>query len=269
MPIPTDSVPSLQAATAYAFFFDVDGTLAAIQSRPDEVSIPASVLDDLQWLAQHCDGAVALISGRPIVELDALAAPLVLPMAGVHGAERRDVDGNITRVALAPHTVSTLQRELEQAIASLPGAMLETKGAAFALHYRQAPQHQQQIEQLAASMMARFPELAQQPGKCVVELKPQDVNKGAAINQFMQLPPFACRVPVFLGDDLTDEAGFNAVNAIGGISIKVGTGSSEARGHLADVNAVYRWLVQARKQLDNGAKASLRSQSYESLSSRI
>lgn len=269
MPIPTDPISPSQATTAYAFFFDVDGTLAAIQPRPDEVFIPATVLDDLQWLAHYCAGAVALISGRPIVELDALAAPLILPLAGVHGAERRDSEGGITRVTLDPRTVSVLRRELEQAIASLPGCLLETKGAAFALHYRQAPHHQQQIEQLAAAMVARFPELAQQPGKCVVELKPQGVNKGAAITQFMQRAPFAGRVPVFIGDDLTDEAGFKTVNSRGGISIKVGSGSSEAREHLADVNAVYHWLAQARKQLDNGAEASLRSQSNESLSRRI
>ncbi|CCG87544.1 trehalose-6-phosphate phophatase, biosynthetic [Erwinia piriflorinigrans CFBP 5888] len=269
MLISKDSVSPLQAATTYAFFFDVDGTLAAIQPHPDEVFIPATVLNDLQWLAHHCAGAVALVSGRPMVELDALVAPLILPLAGVHGAERRDINGEMTRVALEPHTVSVLQRELEQAIASLPGCMLETKGVAFALHYRQAPQHQQQIEQLAAAMVARFPELAQQPGKCVVELKPQGVNKGAAITLFMQRPPFAGRIPVFLGDDLTDEAGFKAVNDIGGLSIKVGTGSSEAQEHLADVNAVYRWLAQARKQLESGAEASVRSQGYESLSSRI
>lgn len=140
---------------------------------------------------------------------------------------------------------------------------------AFALHYRQAPQYQQAIETLADSLVARFPELVQQPGKCVVELKPRGVNKGAAINDFMQLPPFAGRIPVFIGDDLTDEAGFDVVNAMDGISIKVGSGATAARGRLADVDAVYRWLEQTRIKLDQDATTSVRSQSYESLSSRI
>lgn len=259
----------LQAATRYAFFFDVDGTLAAIKPRPDEVSIPAPVLEDLRRLAQRCEGAVALISGRPIDQLDELAAPLVLPMAGVHGAERRNHDGQVTRIALTSATASALNHELTSAMAELPGTTLESKGMAFALHYRQAPQHQQAVEQLAASLVDRFPELVQQPGKCVVELKPQGVNKGAAINEFMQQPPFAGRVPVFLGDDLTDEAGFTAVNALDGISIKVGTGTSEAQGHLSDVAAVYRWLEQTRIKLDEDVTTSVRSQGYESLSRRI
>lgn len=255
----TDFVPPLQAATRYAFFFDVDGTLAAIKPRPEDVSVPASALDNIKRLAERCGGAVALISGRPVEQLDALASPLVLPMAGVHGAERRDSDGHITRISLAPATVTALNRELTSAIAALPGTQLESKGMAFALHYRQAPHYQQAVEQLAASMVARFPELVQQPGKCVVELKPRGVNKGAAIEEFMRHPPFSGRVPVFLGDDLTDEAGFSVVNALGGLSIKVGSGSSCARGHLSDVAAVYRWLEQARIKLDEDVLTSVRS----------
>lgn len=255
----TDFVPPLQADTRYAFFFDVDGTLAAIKPRPDEVSIPAQALDDLKRLAHRCEGAVALISGRPIDQLDALASPLVLPMAGVHGAERRDSEGHITRIALDPDTVRTLNRELTPALAALPGTTLESKGMAFALHYRQAPEHQQAVEQLAEACVARFPELVQQPGKCVVELKPRGVNKGAAIDDFMQQPPFAGRVPVFIGDDLTDEAGFTTVNALDGISIKVGAGPSNARGHLSDVAAVYVWLEQARLKLDEDVLTSERS----------
>ncbi|MEI2628885.1 trehalose-phosphatase [Erwinia aphidicola] len=247
----------------------MDGTLAAIKPRPDEVSVPAAVVADLQHLAQSCDAALALVSGRPISELDALVAPARFPLAGVHGAERRNLQNEITRIALDPGTVTILSRELEQAIAALPGTGLESKGMAFALHYRQAPQYQQAIETLADSLVARFPELVQQPGKCVVELKPRGVNKGAAINDFMQLPPFAGRIPVFIGDDLTDEAGFDVVNAMDGISIKVGSGATAARGRLADVDAVYRWLEQTRIKLDKDATTSVRSQSYESLSSRI
>lgn len=252
-------VPPLNAETRYAFFFDVDGTLAAIKPRPDEVSIPAAALDNLKRLAQCCEGAVALISGRPIGQLDTLASPLVLPVAGVHGAEHRDSQGHITRTALAPETVRALSEELTSAIGRLPGTTLESKGMAFALHYRQAPQHQQAVEQLAGSLTQRFPELVQQPGKCVVELKPKGVNKGAAISVFMQQPPFAGRIPVFLGDDLTDEAGFSVVNALGGISIKVGDGDSCAQGHLSDVSAVYRWLEQTRLKIDQDVSTSVRS----------
>ena len=254
----TDVVPPLEPGR-YAFFFDVDGTLATIKSRPDEVTIPAAVRDDLAQLAGLCDGALALVSGRPMRELDALVSPLVLPLAGVHGAERRNGQGDIDRVALSAETVSALTAELEPAIAALPGTQLESKGMAFALHYRRAPQYQQAIERLADSLVARFPELVQQPGKCVVELKPDGVSKGAAIAAFMQQPPFSGRIPVFIGDDLTDEAGFKIVNAMEGISVKVGEGHTAARGSLPDVAAVWHWLEQTRLKLDQNASALVRS----------
>lgn len=245
----TDIVSPLTAAR-YAFFFDVDGTLAQIQPSPDEVTIPTAVLDSLQQLSARCDGALALVSGRPLHQLDALVAPLKLPLAGVHGAERRDAAGEVSHISLSAHTAGDLTDELEQALAALPGTLLENKGMAFALHYRQAPQHQQAIEQLAATLVARYPELVQQPGKCVVELKPAGVNKGAAITDFMQTPPFSGRIPLFIGDDLTDEAGFRAVNAMAGISVKVGDGPSDAQHYLSDVAAVHRWLEQTLLQLD-------------------
>ncbi|WP_205067306.1 trehalose-phosphatase [Pantoea coffeiphila] len=255
----TEFVPPLEPAR-YAFFFDVDGTLAAIKSRPEEVSIPPAVRDNLARLAAYSDGALALVSGRPMRELDELVEPLSLALAGVHGAERRDGQGNIDRIALSPETVRTLTAELEPAIAALPGTQLESKGMAFALHYRRAPEHQQAIQQLADELVARFPELVQQPGKCVIELKPDGVSKGAAIKYFMKQPPFLGRIPVFVGDDLTDEAGFKVVNAMEGVSVKVGAGTSEARGYLPDVSAVWHWLELTRLKLDQGAQASVRSE---------
>ncbi|WP_428943315.1 trehalose-phosphatase [Pantoea sp. FN060301] len=269
MNIQKDAGPQLLREKRYAFFLDVDGTLAAIQPRPDEAFIPKGVIENLQKLAEVNDGALALVSGRPLVELDQLAAPLQLPLAGVHGAERRDIHGKTERISL-PETVSSeLSALLTEAVARMPGTQLETKGMAFALHYRQAEQYQQAVLELAEAMTHRYPMLALQPGKCVVELKPQGVNKGAALKDFMQQAPFAGRTPVFIGDDLTDEAGFNAVNAMDGISIKVGEGQTQAAYRLSDVEAVYHWLNQTLLQLYQDDKTSVRSQGYESLSSRI
>ncbi|WP_034947344.1 trehalose-phosphatase [Erwinia oleae] len=253
----------------YAFFFDVDGTLAAIQPRPEEVFIPEDVVTNLQRLAAISEGALALVSGRPMDELDALAAPLRVPLAGVHGAERRDPAGKTEKIALPETVTRELIVLLEQGVAAMPGTHLESKGMAFALHYRQAEHYQQAVLALAEEMVKRFPVLTLQPGKCVVELKPKGVNKGAAIAAFMQLPPFAGRTPVFIGDDLTDEAGFKAVNAMEGISVKVGEGETLAGLRLADVNAVYHWLEQILLQLNKDKTSSVRSQGYESFSSRI
>lgn len=239
-----------------AFFFDVDGTLAEIRPQPDAVTLPSSVRADLQALSAICRGALALVSGRPIEQLDKLAAPLKLPLAGVHGAERRDGAGNLHRVALPLDVAVPLRHMLEHGMRAMPGALLEAKGMAFALHYRQAMPYRQRILALAESAVARFPLLTLQPGKCVVEIKPRGADKGAAINAFMREAPFSGRMPVFVGDDLTDEQGFQAVNAMQGISVKVGDGSGHARYRLAQVADVHRWLEQIllQRQQDNVGK---------------
>ncbi len=262
------TLPALSGGL-YAFFFDVDGTLAAIQPRPEDVFIPETVRSHLSQLSELSHGALALVSGRPIAQLDLLAAPLIAPAAGVHGAERRDAHGEIQRVALDADVEQALRHQLQDAVAQWPGTQLEIKGMAFALHYRQAMQYEQAVLQLAEQAVAQFPALALQPGKCVVEIKPQGINKGAAIEAFMREAPFTGRIPVFIGDDLTDEKGFLAVNAMQGISVKIGEGSSQARYRLKGVNEVYQWLEQILLQLKQDKTTSVRSQGYESLSGRI
>ncbi|WP_343464205.1 trehalose-phosphatase [Pantoea sp.] len=244
------TLPSLSGGL-YAFFFDVDGTLATIQSQPESVSIPALVRQHLQQLSNLTHGAVALVSGRPIAQLDALVAPLEAPAAGVHGAERRDATGRIHRRTLPDDIAQTLQSELQATLDQWPGTLLEVKGMAFALHYRNAPDYENAILALAHDAVERFPLLTLQPGKCVVELKPQGVDKGAAVQAFMQEAPFSGRIPVFVGDDLTDEKGFAAVNALQGISVKVGEGATQAHYRLQDVEAVWHWLEQLLLQLEH------------------
>lgn len=226
----------------YAFFFDLDGTLAGIKSHPDQVVIPADALQTLQRLVQQQNGAVALISGRSMIELDRLTRPYRLPLAGVHGAERRDINGKTHIVSLPEALFDALSAQLTAAVEALPGCQLESKGMAFAVHYRQAQQQQQAVLALAQEVVQRHPILALQPGKCVVEIKPHEVNKGEAIAAFMQEAPFKGRTPVFVGDDLTDEAGFAVVNQLGGVSVKVGGGETQARWRLPDVAAVHLWM---------------------------
>ncbi|MDT4309933.1 trehalose-phosphatase [Klebsiella aerogenes] len=226
----------------HAFFLDLDGTLADIKPHPDQVVIPEDVLQMLRLLAQRQHDAVALISGRSLTELDELTRHWRLPLAGVHGAERRDINGKRHDVSLPPALSREVGQALTSALQALPGSELEDKGIAFALHYRQAPQHQSAILALAQDIVQRYPILAIQQGKCVVEIKPRGINKGEAIAAFMREAPFAGRKPVFIGDDLTDEAGFTMVNQLGGVSIKVGQGDTQARWRLANVAAVHQWL---------------------------
>ena len=232
----------------FAYFFDLDGTLAEIKPHPDQVSIPAPVLEKVYQLSQMNERAVALISGRSMAELDKLAGPYRFPLAGVHGAERRDIHDKTHVVSLPEELVQTLHSQLASALAYLPGSELEAKGMAFALHYRQAPQHKESILALADLIVQEHPQLALQPGKCVVEIKPKGINKGEAMAAFMATAPFNGRTPVFLGDDLTDEAGFSVVNQADGISVKVGPGETSARWRLDNVASVWQWITDVANQ---------------------
>ncbi len=233
---------SAQDLKSCAFFFDVDGTLAEIQPRPELVFIPPVTLAALDRL-QAVGVPVAVISGRRLADLDRLFEPLRLPAAGVHGAERRGADGRLRQLSLDREALRRVEDELVQACARHPGLHLENKGLAFALHFRLAPELEATARRLAEDFTRRHPELLTlQPGKCVFELKPRGASKGEVIRAFMREPPFSGRVPVFIGDDLTDEAGFLAVNALGGHSFKVGPGETVAQQRLDSVTAVEKWL---------------------------
>lgn len=225
-----------------AFFFDFDGTLAEIQPRPELVFISGALHASLDKLAARCP--VAIISGRPLAQLDEFLYPLHLPGAGIHGVERRTAQGEMRQLPLDLGLFRQIERELSAACVDYPALLLESKGVSFALHYRQAPQLAEVARDLADEFVARYPQvLAVQPGKCVFELKPIGASKGEVIRCFMAEPPFSQRVPIFIGDDLTDEAGFVVVNAMGGLSIKVGEGQSAALEHLDSVSAVGAWLA--------------------------
>lgn len=263
------SVPPLLSGE-YAFFFDLDGTLAEIKPHPDQVSIPPAVRSLLQKLSSLSEGALALVSGRSMVELDKLATPFRFPLAGVHGAERRDINGNAHVVTLPAELVKSLHALFDAEIARMPGTELEPKGMAFALHYRQAPEYEQQVLALAQSVVQQHDALALQPGKCVVEIKPKGINKGAAVAAFLNEAPFAGRTPVFVGDDLTDEAAFHTVNAMNGVSIKVGQGETQAKWRLAGVQEVHVWLEELVKHLEQEKKHFFeRREGHESLSRSI
>ncbi|MCE6964986.1 MULTISPECIES: trehalose-phosphatase [Leclercia] len=251
----------------FAYFFDLDGTLATIKPHPDEVVVPPDVLQALNQLALQNQGALALISGRSMAELDQLAAPYRFPLAGVHGAERRDIHDHSHIISLPTSLIQSLHAELAIALAALPGTELEAKGMAFALHYRRAPQYEAEIMALASRMVEKTPQLSLQPGKCVVELKPKGINKGEAIAAFMAEPPFLGKTPVFFGDDLTDEYGFNVVNQAEGLSVKVGPGHTAAKWRLEGVSSVWEWVKQVanQKQEEEIAQTNRRNH-YGSLS---
>ena len=250
---PASALPGPDAAWAY--FFDLDGTLVAIAPSPSGIRIARSVHDMIERLYRATGGAVALITGRRIADIDRLFPQIRLPVAGQHGTERRGATGRVSRHALPARALGVARRELAAAVIRHPGLVLEDKGLSLALHYRQAPQLGGYAHRLARSVL---PHLGQacgiQSGKRIVEIRPTGRDKGTAIQAFMRERPFEHRTPVFLGDDTTDERGFAMVNHLGGHSVKVGPGPTAARWRLRDVAAVRAWLQRGTMALQDAAR---------------
>lgn len=227
-----------------ALFLDVDGTLLEIAATPTSVRVPASLRNTLQLAARRENGALALVSGRAIIELDRLFAPLIFPAAGQHGAEIRDSQGRTTRPSIDAGQLDPAREVLEELVIYYKGLLLEDKGTALAVHFRQAPQHERAALEVMAGLADRLREqFVLRDGKCVLELTPRGYSKRTAIETFMRQPPFAGRTPVFIGDDVTDEDGFEAVNALGGYSVRVGDlGATAANFRFSSVSAVIAWL---------------------------
>jgi trehalose 6-phosphate phosphatase len=227
----------------WALFLDIDGTLLDLAPTPESVQVPPGLPRQLRSLADRLDGALALVSGRPLRDIDWLV-PEGLDAAGTHGAEWR-LGGELMEVGLDGLDAMASAAEALQARArQMPGVRVEIKPLGLALHYRLAPDREAETRLLAEQAVQTLgPAFRLQAGKHVVEILPAGAGKGEAIRRFMDCPPYAGRVPVFAGDDLTDEDGFAAVNALGGISIRIGEADrTQARYRLGAPADVQDWL---------------------------
>jgi len=247
------TIPAL--AVHAAVFFDIDGTLVPLAASPGAVRIDRALGELLERIRLASSGALALISGRSIGDIDALFQPSRFAAAGQHGAERRSADGTLHRHAPLDRRLDASAGKLRELVRAQPGLLLEEKGASLALHYRNAPALAGLVEREVRKVLAELgADFELQAGKCVLEVKPSGRDKGTAIAEFMAEEPFAGRLPVFVGDDLTDEPGFALVNRLGGCSVKVGPGKSCARFRLAGAEAVRQWL-SGSSALATGAPA--------------
>ena len=230
-------------AASWALFLDVDGTLLDHAEHPQAVHVEAALLKMIEGLLDATGGALALITGRSVEDVDRLFAPLAVPLGGQHGTERRSADGTLHRHGPALEHLGRAAAELVRLTSAHAALVLENKGMTLALHYRRAPElgvlAEREMRRVAAALGDEF-EL--QAGKFVLEIKPSGKDKGSAIVEFMAEAPFLGRIPVFVGDDLTDEYGFDVVNRAGGHSVKVGPGASRAHWRLGDAAGVRRWL---------------------------
>lgn len=237
----------------WALFLDVDGSLLDIAIRPEAVHVEPDLCEILERLHTALDGALALISGRSIANLDQLFHPLVLPAAGQHGLERRGADGRHWQLPQLPKSFAAADAALTEFVASHPGTRLERKSRALALHFREAPAVADAARAAAVQAATLVcPPLTVTTGKMVVELRVPGADKGAAIRAFLDTHPFRGRRPVFIGDDATDEDGFAAINALGGESILVGDRPTQAFWRIASASALRRWLRTLADRLEKG-----------------
>lgn len=240
MPEPTAQTG---AAPLLAVFTDFDGTLVEIAETPDAVEVSPGLTDQLDRTARDFDHAFAVITGREIADIDRFLSPLHLPIAGAHGAQRRRADGTLLEIdseisAIADEIATSLQ-PLQQAN---PDLTLEAKDGAVALHFRQAPELEQACNVAMREAIAIHPDFTLVEGKMVIEARPAAYDKGSALRAFMQEEPFIGRIPIFIGDDTTDEDAFRVAQELGGIGIKLGSGETVARMRIADVASVHALL---------------------------
>ncbi len=237
-----------------AILLDIDGTILDIAAAPQAVRVPPTLRHTLGRLQELTGGALALVSGRKLDDIDLMFAPLQLAAIGGHGAELRPVPGTKPQIR-----VGSLSGELKRTLAALtklsPGILVEDKGYSLALHYRLAPDRGPALRAAVADICAQLPPGTVDilPGKAVVEVKPAGISKALAVRELMHYPPFADRHPIFIGDDATDEPVFGVIPNFGGLGFSVGRIVPGVDGHFDKPEDVRSWL--ARIVADRGDPA--------------
>ena len=233
--------PPLDLPRRSAVFLDLDGTLAPIMPRPDDVGPDPRRARALARLREAFEGRVAVVSGRALTNLDYILGGAIPAIGAVHGLVRRTADGQV--IEREPHPgLADARRILVELAHCERGLLFEDKGLSVALHYRNAPGCADAVIE-AGERLSQSTGLVLQLGDMVAELRTPGADKGAAVTAFLREAPFLGATPVFVGDDLTDEDGFSAANHLGGFGVLVGEPRpTEARYHLKDTEAVFRWL---------------------------
>jgi trehalose 6-phosphate phosphatase len=235
-----------------AILLDIDGTILDIAPTPETVAVPASLPETLTRLCTLTGGAVALVSGRSLRDLDQLFAPLQLPAVAGHGAEFRPLPGAAPDPR--PELDPALKRKFEALTALGSGITIEDKGYAIALHYRLAPDKEPLLRDAVANLCANEPAVEIMPGKYVLEVKMSGFNKATGVRNLMKRPPFAGRRPIFIGDDITDEYVFKIMPEFGGLAFSVGDAVGGGDRHFEGPGAVRDWLASIAGMKEDAAQ---------------
>ena len=242
VPVPASLVPHLSQT---AILLDIDGTLLDLAPTPREVWVPPDLSKTLGRLLLRTSGALALVSGRSLNDIDLIFAPEQFPAVGGHGAEMRISTDSEAVATHAPPMDKELKRRLA-AIAKLsPGILLEDKGYSLALHYRLAPHAERAIYEAVSLIRADLPNAPIEvlPGKCVCEIKHSGFNKASGVRELMTHEPFKGRRPLFVGHDVTDETVFALMPDMGGLAFSVGRRAKGVAGYFDDPGDVRAWLA--------------------------
>jgi trehalose 6-phosphate phosphatase len=253
VPVPASLIPHLSET---AVLLDIDGTLLDLMPTPREVWVPPGLAMTLNRLMVKTNGALALVSGRSLNDIDLIFAPDVFPAVGGHGAEMRIDPDSESVAAHAPPMDKELKRRLA-AIAKLsPGILLEDKGYSLALHYRLAPHAEKAIYAAVSLIRADLPNAPIEvlPGKCVCEIKHSGFTKASGVRELMTREPFRGRRPFFIGDDVTDETVFAIMPDLDGLAFSVGRRAKGVAGHFDAPSDVREFLARL---LDDERDASL------------
>lgn len=235
VPLPTEP---------WCLFLDVDGTLLELADHPGAVFVDSDLRQLIERLRAAANGAIALVSGRTIADLDRLFGDLKPALAGLHGCERRDASGAMHIAPVAIEQLADLRAGLQHLAARHPDLLIEDKGAGLALHFLRAPQLERELRAEVALLAAPLvPHFALLDGHAVIEVKPAAHTKDTAVTEFMEEEPFRGRQPIFIGDDQTDYGGFAAVRRFGGLAIAVGP-RVKSEWWLPGPTAVREWLGQ-------------------------
>jgi trehalose 6-phosphate phosphatase len=233
-----------------ALFLDFDGTLVEIADHPELVQFSQDTRSALTRLYSALGGALAVITGREIGDVDSFLKPLHLPVAGVHGLNRRRADGVVHSALINDRAILELNERVQTFIADTEGLLFEQKSGAIALHYRCRPDLEQACIEAMDQATRDLEGIHLIRGKMVIEAKACITDKGGAVEDFLREPPFAGRMPVFAGDDVTDEDAFAVVNRRRGVSIKVGPGETRAQYLADDITEFLHWLQRAADDLN-------------------
>jgi trehalose 6-phosphate phosphatase len=224
VPVPRALVPHFNEC---ALLLDIDGTLLDLAPTPREVWVPPDLAKTLPRLLARTSGALALVSGRSVNDIDLIFAPMQFPAVGGHGAEMRLSPEDESVSSHAPPMDKELKRRLAAIARLSPGILLEDKGYSLALHYRLAPHAEKAIYEAVSLIRADLPNAPMEvlPGKSVCEIKHSGFTKATGVRELMNHAPFKGRRPVFIGDDVTDESVFAIMPDFNGLAFSVGRGA--------------------------------------------